>query len=319
MKLIIQIPCYNEEASLPDVLKGLPKKLPGIDQIEVVVIDDGSQDQTASVARALGVHYVVQNKKNIGLAHSFRIGLDRALREGADIVVNLDGDNQYCGAEIGRVIEPIIAGRADLVIGCRDIDNIPHFSPFKRLLQKLGTFVVSRLAHIGVGDATSGFRAFSRKAALQLNILSNYTYTLESILQVASKGIALTCVPISVNAPVRPSRLMKNLWSYLVFSLATMIRIFTMYNPLSVFLPLGLLVVLVGLSLVGRFMYFYFVGSGAGHVQSLVVAVSACLGGFTVILIGLIADLIQFNRRMLEEVLERVRRLELDWPPPNKK
>ena len=319
MKLIIQIPCYNEEQSLPDVLRGLPKSLPGVDQIEVLVIDDGSQDRTSELARSLSVPHIIRNKGNLGLAHAFRSGLDRALHEGADLIVNLDGDNQYCGSEIEKLIEPILMGRADMVIGCRDISHIRHFSPIKKFLQKLGTFVVSRLARIGVGDATSGFRAFSREAALKLNILSNYTYTLESILQVTSRGIALACVPISINAPVRPSRLIKSLLSYLVFSLATIVRIFTMYNPLSVFIPSGVALMLAGLALIGRFLYFYFAGTGAGHVQSLVVAASTCLGGFIVILIGLIADLIQFNRRLLEELLERMRRVELQQTAVSKK
>ena len=311
MKLIIQIPCYNEEQTLGLVLKGLPKSIPGISKIETLVIDDGSTDRTSQEARSLGVDHLVLNKRNLGLAHSFRRAIDACLSNGADVIVNIDGDNQYLGSEIEALIQPILVGKADIVVGDRQTDSLQHFSVLKRLLQRLGSAVVRRLSRTKVHDAVSGFRAFSREAAIKTTILSNYTYTIESILQAHTKGLTVVNVPISSNQVARQSRLMRSLRSYLAFSIATILRVFAMYNPLKVFLNLGLVFVGLGSLLGARFIYFYFTQGSSGMVQSLIFAAILLIIGMSIILVGLLADLIQFNRRLLEDILERVRKLEL--------
>jgi glycosyltransferase involved in cell wall biosynthesis len=311
MKLFIQIPCYNEGGSLRQTLTGLPARLDGISEIRTVVIDDGSTDDTSAQAAAAGANFVLRNRRNLGLAQTFMKGLDFCLRNGADIIVNLDGDNQYPGGDIPRLIEPILAERADIVIGNRQTHTIAYFSPLKKFLQRAGSRLVQILSHTDVPDVTSGFRAFSREAALKLTILSSYTYTLESILQKESKGLTIAHVPIATNAPVRESRLMSSMQSYLMFSIATIIRIFTMYNPLRVFLSVGALICGAGVLLGLRFVYFYMFDAGSGKIQSLILAAILLITGATVALVGLLADLIQFNRRLLEDVLERLKRLEL--------
>lgn len=311
MKLIVQIPCLNEAETLPLVLRSIPASIPGIEVIETLVIDDGSTDGTAEIARREGVDHIIRNRSNLGLAQSFRRGIEESLLRGADIVVNMDGDNQYKGEEIEKLIEPIIQGRADLVVGDRQTDQIPHFTPLKRILQKIGSAVVRRLSGTEVRDTVSGFRAFSREAAIKLTILSYYSYTLESILQARFKGLTLSNVTIQTNPKTRESRLMRNLRSYLTFSGATIIRVFTMYNPLRVFLQIGIPLLLLGVLADIRFIYYLITEGGRGHVQSLILGAVLSLSGVFVILAGLLADLIQFNRRLLEEAVERLRRLEL--------
>jgi glycosyltransferase involved in cell wall biosynthesis len=314
MKLIIQIPCLNEANTLPRVLSAIPRYISGVDQIEVVVIDDGSTDGTADVARAHGASEVVRNVSNLGLAFTFRRGIDTCLRRGADIIVNIDGDNQYPASEIPVLIAPILSGKAGMVIGDRHPGAIADFSLPKRLLQRLGSWVVRRLSGTKALDAASGFRAFSREAALKLTILNNYTYTHEAILQARSKGIEIANVPISVNPKTRESRLMSSLQVYLAYSLASIIRVFAMYNPLRLFLVIGAWLEALGILLVARFAWFYFQGAGSGKVQSLILAAVLIICGALVALVGVMADLIQFNRRLLEDILERVKRLEFNKP-----
>lgn len=310
MKLIIQIPCYNEEATLPLTLADLPRELPGVDAIEVLVVDDGSRDRTVEVARELGVQHIVRHKRNRGLAAAFQSGLEAALAAGADIIVNTDGDNQYYGPDIGRLIEPILAGRADIVVGDRGVAALAHFSPLKRFLQRLGSAVVARAAGIPIPDATSGFRAFSREAALRLTVLSEYTYTLETLIQAGARGMAVTFVPVRTNPQTRKSRLIRNIPSFLALSAVTILRFYTMYRPLRVFMTIGGVLVAAALILGVRFLYFYAVGRGAGHVQSLILAAILAIVGFQVGLIGLVADAVSMNRKMIEEMVWRARRVE---------
>ncbi|MBM3135764.1 MAG: glycosyltransferase family 2 protein [Chloroflexi bacterium] len=312
MKLIVQIPCYNEAQTLPLVLRSIPQAIPGLTEVETLVIDDGSTDGTAEVATAAGATHVVRHVGNKGLAEAFRTGLDACLRLGADIIVNTDGDNQYPAAEIPRLIAPILAGEADMVIGDRQPATVAHFSPLKRLLQALGSWTVRLTSGTDVPDAPSGFRAYSREAALRLNVVSQYTYTVETVIQAGKKRLAIAYVPVTVNQPLRPSRLMRSTWTYLKHSAATIVRVYAMYEPLKVFFYIGLGILAVGLAGVGRFLYFYFTGGAAGHVQSLVLSAAFLIVGFQVILIGLLADLIAANRRLIEEVLYRLKKLELD-------
>jgi glycosyltransferase involved in cell wall biosynthesis len=312
VKCIIQIPCYNEAATLPETVAALPRSLPGIDELELLVIDDGSRDETVAVARRLGVHHIVRQPQNRGLAAAFMAGLDACVRLGADIIVNTDADNQYLGEDIARLVEPILAGRAELVVGDRGVAAIEHFSPLKRLLQRLGSWVISRAAGKAIPDATSGFRAMTREAALRTMVLSTYSYTLETLIQAGSRRTTIEYVPIRTNPPTRPSRLMSNLGSYLANSSTTILRAYTLYRPLRVFLLLGLIALGIGLLIGGRFVYFYLIGQGGGHIQSLILAAVLMIVGFQTILIGVVADLVGANRKILEELLYRVRRLESD-------
>jgi len=308
MKVIIFLPCYNEEATLPTALAALPRALPGADAVELMVVDDGSRDGTAAVARALGVHHVIRHKRNQGLAAAFRTALDAALARGADVIVGTDADNQYAGADVAKLAAPVIAGEADVVIGCRDIDAIPHFSPMKKALQRLGSGVVRMLSGLKVSDATSGFRAYSREAALRLVVLSTFTYTLESIIEAGYKGLTVVEVPIGVNPPTRPSRLFRSVPEYLRQSLNTITRAYVLFRPLRVLGTVGVLILGVGLFLLGRFFYYYATVPGpTGHVQSVIVGGVILLLGFQVIIIALLADLIAANRRLLEDILYRVK------------
>jgi glycosyltransferase involved in cell wall biosynthesis len=306
-KLIIQIPCFNEAATLPVTLGDLPRTIPGIDEIETLIIDDGSADCTVDVARELGVKHIVRFTGNRGLAKAFMAGLDAGLQRGADIIVNTDGDNQYCGADIAALVAPIIAGQADMVVGCRPINDIPHFSWTKRRLQRWGSRMVRRLSGIDVPDATSGFRAFSREAALRLNVISDFTYTVETLIQAGKKNIATTWVPVGVNAPLRESRLFKSMGNYLRRAVPGMLRIYAMYEPLKVFFNIGSFILLVAAVPILRFLYFYLTSGGTGHVQSLVLGSALVLVGFQVIVIGLLADLIAANRRLVEDALYSIR------------
>ena len=307
MKLIIQIPCYDEETTLPATLADLPRELAGVDEIELLVIDDGSRDRTAEVARALGVQHIVQLKRNRGLAAAFQTGLEAAVAAGADIIVNTDADNQYFGPDIGALIAPIVQGRADIVVGDRGVAESEHFSALKRGLQRVGSWVVEQAAGIPVPDATSGFRAFTREAALRLTVLSEYTYTLETLIQAGARGMKVVFVPIRSNRQTRKSRLIRNIPSFLALQAVTILRFYTMYRPLRVFMTTGAVLIVLALALGGRFLYFYANGRGAGHVQSLILAAILSIVGFQVCLIGLIADLVSMNRKMQEEALYRAR------------
>ncbi len=312
MKLIIQIPCYNEEETLPETVADLPREISGVDTIEYLVIDDGSQDRTAEVARALGVHHIVRHACNQGLATSFLSGLQAALELGADVIVNTDADNQYRGADIPLLVQPILEGRAEVVVGDRQLTEHPYFSPVKRRLQQLGSWVVGLAAGKRIPDATSGFRAFSRDAALKTLVLSNYSYTLETLIQAGARRLAVEYVPIHVNPQTRPSRLMKSVTHFMTNSVATILRAYTMYRPLRIFLALGFLMLAGGFVLGVRFLYFYFTSGGAGHVQSLIAMAVLLIGGMQTCLIGLLADLVGFNRKILEESLHRLRKVELE-------
>jgi glycosyltransferase involved in cell wall biosynthesis len=310
-KLIIQIPCFNEEEHLAATLADLPRTVPGVDCVEFLVINDGSSDATHAVARAAGADYIVNFPNNRGLARAFRAGLDAALRLDADIIVNTDGDNQYCGEDIGRLIQPILDGEADMVVGDRDPATVKHFSRAKRILQHYGSWVVRRLAGTEVPDTTSGFRALSREAALRLNIISDFTYTLETIIQAGKQRLPVTHVPVRVNPSRRPSKLFHNVRHYVKRSAATIVRIYALYEPLKVFFYLGGTLMLIGMIPGLRFLYYFLTGSGAGHIQSLLLTVLLIIIGFQTVLIGLLADLIAANRSLVEEVLFRMRRLEL--------
>jgi glycosyltransferase involved in cell wall biosynthesis len=309
VKLVIQIPCLNEEATLPATVRDLPRSLPGVDTIETLVIDDGSTDRTGEVARELGVHRVIRFPARRGLARAFEAGLREALAMGADVIVNTDADNQYQGADIARLIVPILEGRADMVVGTRPIAEIEHFSPLKKLLQRLGSGVVQRLAHSDVPDATSGFRAYSREAALRLTILTNFTYTLETIIQASQKNIAIAHVPIRTNGKLRESRLFTGMGNYIQRSLGTMFRVYVMYQPLKFFLAISGICLTLSLLLFARFLYFWFTTSGQpGHVQSVIVAGALGVIAFLVATVGVLADLTAMNRRLLEEILMHARR-----------
>jgi len=312
MKLIVQIPCYNEEKTLNQVLADIPRDIDGIDSVEILIIDDGSTDGTAELAVSLGVEHLVKNKMNLGLARSFQKGLYASLQAGADIIVNTDGDNQYAGRDIPKLVEPILQGNADITVGDRRTSGIAHFSKTKKLLQRLGSWMVRQLSGVRIPDAVSGFRAISREAAIRMNIISSFSYTIEMLIQAGKRGMRVTSVPVGVNPATRESRLFHSIPRFLERSLTTMARIYTMYKPFRVFFFLGTVLTLVGILPIIRFLYFYFVEGGAGHIQSLVLGGVFLLMGFVTFMIGLIADLISFNRQLLEMVLERVKRLELD-------
>jgi glycosyltransferase involved in cell wall biosynthesis len=311
MKIIIQIPSYNEAETLPATLQSLPKTIPGVDQIETLVVDDGSADETAQVAEAFGVDYILRLPRHVGLAGAFVSGLEACLARGADIIVNTDADNQYRGEDLPRLLEPLLAGRADIVVGDRDVGSVPGFSPMKRFLQRLGNRVIQWATGTHTPDATSGFRAITREAALRTIVLSEYSYTLETLIQASARKLAVKYVPVQTNPQTRPSRLFQTLSQYLTRSTATILRAYTMYRPLRVFTILGGLLILGGTALGFRYLYFYLLGRGAGHVQSVILAAVLWIVGFQVLLIGLLADLIGFNRKILEEVLYRLRRLEI--------
>ena len=310
MKLIIQIPCYNEAEVLPATIQALPRELPGIDCIELLVVNDGSQDATVEAARAAGVQHVVSLPGHLGLAAAFAAGLDASLKQGADLIVNTDADNQYNAEDIMQLVAPILAGRAQIVVGDRGVATLEIFSPVKRWLQRLGSWVVGKVSGMNIPDATSGFRALSREAALRTLVVSEYSYTLETLIQAGSQRLPVEFVKIRTNPQTRPSRLMRSIPHYLRNSSTTIIRSYTMYRPLRVFSWLGSTFLLGGLALGLRFIYFFILGQGGGHIQSVILAAVLFIVGFQVLLIGLLADLIGFNRKILEELLYRLRRLE---------
>jgi len=308
MKLVVQIPCLNEAENLPRVLRDIPGVIAGIDEIEVLVIDDGSTDGTSEVARAEGVAHVVRLRRTQGLARGFMVGLDAALRLGADVIVNFDADNQYKGSEIPRLIAPILAGEAEMVIGDRQVETIEHFSPTKKALQKLGSWIVRKVSTTDVPDATSGFRAFSREAALRMNVVTEFTYTLETIIQAGKQRLALTHIPISTNSNSRPSRLFSTNRNYVKRSIVSIVRIYTHYEPFKAFSLLGSTFLLGGLLVGGRFLYYYLNGQGQGKIQSLIFAAVLLIVGVQIVLMGLVSDTIVANRRLIEEILYRERK-----------
>ena len=313
MKLIIQIPCYNEAQTLPVTVQALPRSLPGIDTIEYLVIDDGSIDGTDEVARQCGVHHILRLARHSGLAAGFVTGLEASLKLGADVIVNTDADNQYRAEDIQHLVEPILNGQADLVVGDRGVANLAAFSPSKRILQRLGSWVIAQASGVRTPDATSGFRAISRQAALRTLVLSEYSYTLETLIQAGAKRMSVMYVPVRTNPQTRPSRLMSNLPHYLANSTSTILRAYTLYRPLRVFTAVGVSMILIGVVLGVRFLYLnYIVRAGGGLIQSVILSAALLIVGFQVLLIGLVADLIGFNRKILEEVLFRLRSLELD-------
>lgn len=307
MKLVIQIPCLNEEATIATTLSELPTNIDGIDEIQILIIDDGSIDKTVDVAKAHGVNEFVILPTNVGLAKAFSAGLAKAIELGADIIVNTDADNQYFANDIEKLIKPILDKNADIVIGSRPIEKIQHFSLVKKALQKLGSHVMRLVSSTDVEDATSGFRAFSRNAALQINVFDNYTYTLETIIQAKAKGFNIMSVPIRVNPELRKSKLIKNIFDYIRRSMFTMIRMFIVYRPFRFFAILSSLFVIPGFLIGIRFLYFFLTQSGSGHVQSLILSAILILTGVQIGVIAILADLLSVNRKLLEDIQTRLK------------
>ncbi|MEL6259280.1 MAG: glycosyltransferase family 2 protein [Pseudomonadota bacterium] len=310
MKLIIQIPCLNEAETLPLVLMELPRSIPGVTSIETLIIDDGSSDNTSQVAKTWGVDHIVRHRRNRGLAAAFRTGVEAALRAGADIIVNTDADNQYASSSIADLVTPIVEGSADIVIGDRQNADNPHFSPFKRALQRFGSAVVGRLSNTKVTDAVSGFRAISRAAAQKIVIASDFSYTTEMLIQAGRNRMSIVSVPVATNAATRPSRLFSSIPQFIANTGATMVRAYAMYNPLRTFAWFGGVVAFLGLIPIVRFLVLYLMDDGAGRVQSLVLGGALLTLGVVALMLGLLADLVGRNRRLLEFSLERLNRLD---------
>jgi len=309
-KLIIQIPCLNEAETLPDTLAKLPRAIPGVDVIEFLVIDDGSSDDTSGVARRWGVHHVVRHRRNRGLAEAFRSGIDKCLAEGADIIVNTDADGQYEGADIAHIVAPVAAGEADICIGDRSVAANEHFGGGKRLLQRFGSYVVRTLSATDITDAVSGFRAISRDAAQRINITTDFSYTTDMLIQAGRKRLAITSVPIRTHAATRPSRLFTSIPRFIQQTGVTILRAYTTFNSLRVFVGLGLLATVIGLFPIGRFLWFFATGQGDGHIQSLVIGGALLTVGVLVATLGILADLIATNRKLLEANMLKLRRIE---------
>jgi glycosyltransferase involved in cell wall biosynthesis len=317
MKLIIQIPCFNEEETLPATLADLPRQVQGFDEVEWLIIDDGSSDRTVEVARAHGVDHVVRLTNNKGLAYAFQAGLDACLKLGADVIVNTDGDNQYNAADIPLLCGPVLAGDADMVVGDREVMKIEHFSPLKKSLQRLGSWVVRQASETDVPDTTSGFRAYNREAALQLIVVNKFTYTLESIIQAGKQFVAVQHVAIRTNPKTRESRLFPSMWSYVRRNALSIFRIYTRYEPLRVFMTLAAIVSLAALFVWARYFYFYvFEDDGAGHVQSLILGAVLFNAAMLLAALGVIGDILSANSTMVQRVFERVRRIELQLGTP---
>ena len=310
-KLIIQIPCFNEENTLLPTLNALPKQVFGIDEIEVLVINDGSKDKSAEIAGNWGAK-VLDIKTNRGLANAFRCGIAEALRLGADIIVNTDADNQYCADDIEKLVIPIVEDRADIVVGARDIFSIKEFSPMKKLFQKIGSAVLRLLSSTAVDDAPSGFRAFSKQAAIRINVFDNYTYTMETLLQANAKGLKVISVPVRVNPMLRKSKLVKNIFDYIFKSMKTTIRMFIVYRPFRFFITIASMLGFAGIALVIRFLYFYLQGNGNGHIQSLIFAAVFLISAVQVGIIAILGDLLSINRKLIEDVQTRLKKLELN-------
>lgn len=310
MKLIIQIPCYNEAETLEIALNDLPKQIDGIDEIEYLIINDGSADNTVEVAKNWGVHHIVNFKQNKGLAKGFMAGLDACLRNGADIIVNTDADNQYCGEDIEKIVRPILEGKADIVIGERPIDQTEHFSWLKKKLQHFGSWVVRKASDTDIPDAPSGFRAYSREAAMQMNVVNEYTYTLEQIVQAGRTKIAITSVPIRTNEELRPSRLFSSMFGYVKKSMLTIVRAYLMYKPMRFFTTLGCFPFLIGVGLGIRYIVLLCMGGGQGNVPSLILCSILILIGVMIWVVGLLADVMAANRKILQEIQQKVRKIE---------
>lgn len=311
MKLVVQIPCLDEAETLPASLEGLPKEIPGISSIQTLVIDDGSRDDTRAVARQLGVDRIVSHPTTRGLAVAFSTGIENSLRMGADIIVNTDGDNQYPAEAIKKLVAPIVDGEADIVIANRQIEQVPHFSPVKKTLQGLGSWLVRTVSNTEVPDAPSGFRAYTRDAALQLNVLTRFSYTLETIIQAGKLGLRIVSVPVKVNEPTRPSRLQRNTWHFIKAQTGTIVRIYAFYEPLRTFSYVALPFLLIGIGSWVRFLY-YFLQRIDGHVQSLTIGTGLFLVGMLIVLFGIQADISGKHRQLTQEALYRLRKLELE-------
>ena len=316
MKLIIQVPCKNEEKTLPVTLADLPREVPGFEAVELLVIDDGSTDRTVEVAREHQVDHIVRLTNNKGLASAFQAGLDAALKLGADVIVNTDADNQYHGPDVVRLVQPILAGDADMVVGDREVQSIEHFSPLKKSLQRLGSWVVRQASSTNVPDTTSGFRAYNREAALAIQVVSKFTYTLETIIQAGKMLVAVDHVPVRTNAQLRESRLFPSMWSYIRRNAVSIFRIYAMYEPLRVFMTAAVLVGLIAAAVWGRFFWFLFQGDGAGHVQSLILGAVLFNAARVLAAMGVLGDLLSAQRTTLQRVFERVRRIELELGVP---
>jgi len=307
VKLIIQIPCLNEETTLPQTLKDIPENIEGIDNIEILVIDDGSTDKTVEVAKSMGVHHILKLTNNKGLAKAFISGVNQALKLDADIIVNTDADNQYFGGDIAKLIQPILRKEADIVVGDRQVETIRHFSPMKIFLQKFGSWVVRQLSGTLIPDATSGFRAYSRDAALQLNVVSDFTYTIETIISAGNKNLAITHIPVRTNKKLRESRLFPSIRVYLKRSLVTMLKVYSMYRPLKIFTIAGGTTFILGFAIGCRYLFFFFMGQTEGHIQSLILSAILLIVGFQIIMMGIAAELIAVNRQLLEDIQVRIK------------
>jgi glycosyltransferase involved in cell wall biosynthesis len=311
MKLIIQIACYNEEETIAETLQALPKKLEGMDKIEILIVNDGSTDQTLAVAKKHGVDHILSFKRNQGLAKSFMAGINECLKHGADIIVNTDGDNQYCADDIPKLVKPILEGKADMVVGARPISRIKHFSFTKKIMQKIGSWLVRRVSHTEVQDAPSGFRAITRNAALKLNVFNTFTYTHETIIQGGLKNMVILNVPIRVNGVKRPSRLFKSLPLYIIRSFIAILRMLVVYRPFRFFFTIGAIFLFAGLIFGARYLYFLIIGQGAGHIQSVILSGVLIGISFQMMLVAFIADLLGVNRKLLEEIQYRLRKQDI--------
>jgi glycosyltransferase involved in cell wall biosynthesis len=312
MKVFIQVPCLNEEKTLPLVLKSMPKKIKGVDQLEILIIDDGSSDKTIEIAKQYGVKHFVKHTRNMGLARSFRDGTDYALAHGADIVVNTDGDNQYPSEKIGDLVQPIIHGEADIVIGDRQTHTIEHFSPLKKTLQRFGSYIVNKVADTDLPDAASGFRAYNRESLLRLNIVTKFSYCMETIIQAGNKRLKIASVPITTNPKLRESRLFKSMWQHVRQSAAAIVRAYLMYQPLAVFVTLGTILLIAGLVPFVRYFVLLIIDSRGDHIQSLLLGAILLIGALLAYALGVISDLIRTNRTLHEDSLERIKRLQYE-------
>ncbi|QBY03454.1 glycosyltransferase family 2 protein [Thalassotalea sp. HSM 43] len=310
MKLIIQIPCFNEADTLPQVIKDLPKNIIGVDTIELLVVDDGSTDDTVKIAEELGVDHIIINTSNQGLARTFHTGIEECLRLNADIIVNTDGDNQYQGHDIPKLVAPILAGKADIVIGDRGGIENPHFSLFKRCLQVFGSFVIRKVTGLEITDAVSGFRAMSKKSVQKINIISDFSYTIEMLLLASANKMCVKSVKIGTNPNTRKSRLFTSVPQFLNKSVTTLFRVYTMYQPFRVFLGTGVIILFIGIVPILRFLYFYSTGDGSGHIQSLILGTTLVIMGVIILVLGIIADLISINRKLIEKTIHKVEKLE---------